>query len=351
MPINYYECFIFAVIMKDNQIQKAKQLIHHASNIIITCHKGPDGDAIGSTMALYFYLKKLDKNAQVIVPNDFPDFLKWIPESDSILIYDKNIEEANRQIEKADLLFSLDYNALHRTGMMQEALEKASGDFIMIDHHQQPDDYAIVTYSDTSICSTCQMVYHFIDALGDLTLIDQNIAQCIYTGIMTDTGSFRFRSTTSTTHRVIANLIDTGIDNAKIHQNVYDSNSYNRLQLLGKSLNNLKVIPELNTAYITLSAKEQRQFNAQKGDTEGVVNYALSLKGIKLAVIFKEDANENLIKMSFRSKGNFSVNEFARTHFNGGGHTNAAGAVSDLPFEDTIAKFISILPTYQKELS
>ncbi len=341
---------IFAIIMKEKDIQKTKSAIQNADNIVITCHKGPDGDAVGSTMALYLYLKKKDKNIQVIVPNNFPDFLKWIPKTDTILIYDENIEEANTHIESADLIFSLDYNALHRTGMMQDALKNATANFIMIDHHQQPDDYAIVTYSDTSICSTCQMVYHFIDYLEDINLIDTDIAQCIYTGIMTDTGSFRFRSTTSTTHRVIANLIDTGIDNAKIHQNVYDSNSYNRLQLLGLSLTNLKVIPELNTAYITLSAKELQKFNAQKGDTEGVVNYALSLKGIKLAVIFKEDANENLIKMSFRSKGNFSVNEFARTHFNGGGHTNAAGAVSDLSFQDTITKFISILPTYKNEL-
>lgn len=195
------------------------------------------------------------------------------------------------------------------------------------------------------------MVYHFIEALDDINMIDADIANCIYTGIMTDTGSFRFRSTTSTTHRVIANLIDLGIDNAKIHQNVYDSNSYNRLQLLGKSLTNLKVIPELNTAYISLSASELEEYNAQKGDTEGVVNYALSLQGIKLAAIFKEDLNSELVKISFRSKGEFSVNEFARTHFNGGGHTNAAGAASNLSLKDTLEKFISILPNYQKELS
>jgi phosphoesterase RecJ-like protein len=221
----------------------------------------------------------------------------------------------------------------------------------MIDHHQKPDEYAEITYSDTSICSTCQMVYHFIETLGDIMTIDKDIANCIYTGIMTDTGSFRFRSTTSTTHRVIANLIDIGIDNAKIHQNVYDSNSYNRLQLLGKSLNNLKVIPELNTAYITLSKDEQNEFNAQKGDTEGVVNYALSLKGIKLAAIFKEDQTSGLIKISFRSKGDFSVNELSRLHFNGGGHTNAAGGASKLSLKDTINKFISILPDYKRDLS
>jgi len=337
--------------MEAKDIKKTKTLLQSSENIVITCHKGPDGDAIGSTLALYLYLKKQEKNVQVIVPDDFPFFLKWLPESEQILLYDANKEESDTLINNADLIFTLDFNALHRTGDMQEILSKASAKFIMIDHHQQPDAYAEVTYSDTSICSTCQMVYHFIDALNDLNSIDTDIANCIYTGIMTDTGSFRFRSTTSTTHRVIANLIDIGIDNAKIHQNVYDSNSYNRLQLLGKSLNNLKVIPELSTAYISLSADEQNEFNAQKGDTEGVVNYALSLQGIKLAAIFKEDQNSSLIKISLRSKGDFSVNEFSRAHFNGGGHTNAAGGASKLTLEETLEKFISILPDYKKELS
>ena len=337
--------------MEAKDIKKTRTLLQSSENIVITCHKGPDGDAIGSSLALYLYLKKKGKKATVIVPDDFPFFLKWLPESEHIILYESNKEAANTIISNADLIFTLDFNALHRTGDMQEVLSNASAKFIMIDHHQQPDDYAEVTYSDTSICSTCQMVYHFIDALEDINTIDTDIANCIYTGIMTDTGSFRFRSTTSTTHRVIANLIDLGIDNAKIHQNVYDSNSYNRLQLLGKSLTNLKVIPELNTAYISLSADEQNEFKAQKGDTEGVVNYALSLQGIKLAAIFKEDQNSKLIKISLRSKGDFSVNEFSRAHFNGGGHTNAAGGASKLTLEETLEKFISILPNYKKELS
>jgi len=337
--------------MEAKDIKKIKTLLQSSENIVITCHKGPDGDAIGSTLALYIYLKKQRKNVKVIVPDDFPFFLKWLPESEHILLYEGNKEESDSIINNADLIFTLDFNALHRTGDMQKILSNATAKFVMIDHHQQPDDYAEVTYSDTSICSTCQMVYHFIEALDDLNRIDTDIANCIYTGIMTDTGSFRFRSTTSTTHRVIANLIDIGIDNAKIHQNVYDSNSYNRLQLLGKSLNNLKIIPELNTAYISLSADEQNEFNAQKGDTEGVVNYALSLQGIKLAAIFKEDQNSKLIKISLRSKGDFSVNEFSRAHFNGGGHTNAAGGASKLSLEETLDKFISILPNYTKELS
>ncbi|NQY29267.1 MAG: bifunctional oligoribonuclease/PAP phosphatase NrnA [Flavobacteriaceae bacterium] len=337
--------------MEAKDIKKTKTLLQSSENIVITCHKGPDGDAIGSSLALYLYLKKQGKSVTVIVPDDFPFFLKWLPESEHIILYDADKDAANTIINKADLIFTLDFNALHRTGDMLEVLSNASAKFIMIDHHQQPDDYAEVTYSDTTICSTCQMVYHFIDALGDINTIDTDIANCIYTGIMTDTGSFRFRSTTSTTHRVIANLIDLGIDNAKIHQNVYDSNSYNRLQLLGKSLTNLKVIPELNTAYISLSAEEQNDFNAQKGDTEGVVNYALSLQGIKLAAIFKEDQNSGLIKISLRSKGDFSVNEFSRAHFNGGGHTNAAGGASTLSLKETLDKFISILPDYKKELS
>ncbi len=337
--------------MQKKDITKAITLIQKAQNVVITCHKGPDGDAIGSSLALYLYLKKNIDNVSIVVPDDFPSFLKWMPGTDHIICYDTETDKAHQLIQQADLIFSLDYNSLHRTGEMSEALTEATASFIMIDHHQQPDNFATVTYSDTSICSTCEMVYHFINALGDFNLIDSDIASCIYTGIMTDTGSFRFKSTTSTTHRVIAKLIDIGVDNARIHQNVYDSNTYNRLQLLGKALNNLKVIPELNTAYISLSAKELKEFDAQKGDTEGVVNYALSLQGIKLAAIFKEDDIANIVKMSFRSKGNFSVNEFARTHFNGGGHINAAGAVSMLSLKDTLEKFITILPNYQNELS
>ena len=337
--------------MQKTDITKTNKLLQSSKNVVITCHKGPDGDAIGSSLALYLYLKKHHKNVSVIVPDDFPYFLKWLPENEDILCYDTKKEDSDKLINDANLIFSLDYNSLSRTGDMATILKSSEAKFIMIDHHQQPDEYAEVTYSDTTICSTCQMVYHFIESLGDLQLIDKSIANCIYTGIMTDTGSFRFRSTTSTTHRVIANLIDIGIDNSKIHQNVYDSNSYNRLQLLGKSLTNLKVITELNTAYISLSAAELEKYNAQKGDTEGVVNYALSLQGIKLAAIFKEDLNSGLVKISFRSKGDFSVNEFARTHFNGGGHTNAAGAASNLPLKDTLDKFISILPNYQKELN
>ncbi len=232
---------------------------------------------------------------------------------------------------------------------MQNTLEKYPNDFAMIDHHQQPDDVTYM-YSDTKICSTCQMVYQFIEMNNDVDLIDKEIATCLYTGIMTDTGSFRFRSTTSKTHRIIADLIDKGAENDRIHNNVYDANSYNRLLLLGKALSNLQILPAYKTAYITLTDEEKKRFDFQKGDTEGIVNYALSLKGIVFAAIFIEDSEQNLVKISFRSKGKFSVNQFARNHFEGGGHDNAAGGKSEIPMAETVTKFSDLLNQYQTEL-
>ena len=195
------------------------------------------------------------------------------------------------------------------------------------------------------------MVYNFIEMLGDLDNISPSIATCLYVGIMTDTGSFRFHSTTSRTHQVVGTLINKGADNTQIHNDIYDTNSYSRLQLLGRAMSNLKLIPELKTAYITLSQADLDEFNFKKGDTEGFVNYALSLKGIIFAAIFIESKQDNIIKISLRSKGPFSVNEFSRAHFHGGGHTNAAGGRSDADMKSTIDNFISILPQYKQDLS
>jgi len=232
---------------------------------------------------------------------------------------------------------------------MQNTLESYQKDFVLIDHHQQPDTFTYM-YSDVEMCSTCQMVYHFIEKMGDLNLIDSEISTCLYTGIMTDTGSFRFRSTTSLTHRVIADLIDKGAENHKIHSDVYDSSSYGRLQLLGQALSNLKVQSAYKTAYITLTQEEKIANNFKKGDTEGIVNYALSIQGVVMAAIFIEDKEQGIIKISFRSKGTFSVNQFARENFNGGGHDNAAGGKSDLSMEDTINKFNQLLPKNKEGL-
>lgn len=337
--------------MTNNDIKEIKQLLSDPKRIAIIPHKNPDGDAIGSTLGLYHYLRSKGHDALVISPNDYPNFLKWIPGEDSVLKHDQDEERANDFINTADLIFTLDFNDLNRTGAMKPVLSMAEGLLILIDHHQQPENYAKYVYSDVSMCSTAEMVYHFLEMLEDTRSIDETIATCLYVGIMTDTGSFRYSSTTSTTHRVVADLIDKGADNARIHNNVYNTNSYNKLQLLGQSLQNLKVIPELKTAYISLSQDELDRFNFKKGDTEGVVNYALSLDDIELGAIFIENLQEKIVKISFRSSGAFDVNTFARDHFSGGGHVNAAGGRSELNLKETIDKFIGVLPEYIKALN
>lgn len=337
--------------MNDRDITELKELLESKKNIVITTHKNPDGDAIGSSLALHQYLLDLGHNSTVITPNDYPDFLKWIPLENHILKFENDTQEAIAKINQADLIFTLDFNHLSRSGEMETILAQAKATFVMIDHHQQPDSYAKYTYSDTAMCSTCQMIYHFIEKMNDLNKITSEIATCIYVGIMTDTGSFRFRSTTSTTHRVVADLIDRGADNTYIHESIYDTNTISRLRLKGIALNNLVVLPEYHTAYISLSQDELDQNNFKKGDTEGFVNLGLSISGIKFAAIFIENKGEGIIKISLRSKGDFSVNEFSRQHFEGGGHFNAAGGKSNLSLSDTIEKFISILPSYKNALN
>jgi len=338
--------------MTEAQIIEIKKLLATPQNIVIIPHRNPDGDAIGSSLALYHYLKKMHY-VTVVAPNDYPEFLKWMPSSNGVKLFDKQNKQSKRALEGALIVFLLDFNALHRIGDdMQKTVQQFKGTFIMIDHHQEPDtSITDFIYSDTSICSTAQMVYHFLEMLGDIDAVNRDIASCLYAGIMTDTGSFRFPSTTSTTHRIIADLIDKGANNAQIHNNIYDVNSYGRLQLLGRALSNLKIEEKYRTAYITLSQVELNEFNFQKGDTEGVVNYALSLKGIIFAAIFIEDVEQKIIKMSLRSKGKFSVNKFARAHYNGGGHDNAAGGRSEMTLEETAANFVSLLPNYTEELS
>tara|TARA_R110001583_G_scaffold412_2_gene3807 strand:- start:49896 stop:50927 length:1032 start_codon:yes stop_codon:yes gene_type:complete len=333
------------------EIKEIEVLLSTPKNVVIVPHRNPDGDAIGASLAIYHYLINKGHNATVVAPNDYPDFLKWLPGSKETYKFDMQNRQSKSALDEASIVFLLDFNALHRVGSdMQNSLEAYDGTFIMIDHHQQPDDVATYLFSDTSICSTCQMVYHFLEKLDAINSINAEIASCLYTGIMTDTGSFRFPSTTSTTHRIIADLIDKGAENAKIHNNVYDTNSYGKLQLLGRALSNLVVIEDLKTAYITLSQQELNEFNYQKGDTEGVVNYALSLEGVIFAAIFIEDVDQQIIKISLRSKGSFSVNKFSREHFDGGGHDNAAGGKSEISLEETISKFLSVLPNYQSAL-
>lgn len=337
--------------MNRSDIKEIKELLSTPKNVVIVPHKNPDGDAIGACLAMYHYLDKKGHKATVVSPNDYPNFLKWLPGSKNALKFDMQNRQSKKAIAEASIIFLLDFNALNRVGDdMENTLKEFKGIFMMIDHHQQPEDIAKYLFSDTSVCSTCQMLYHFLEKLNDVEAINEDIATCIYTGIMTDTGSFRFPSTTSTTHKIIADLIDKGADNAKIYNHVYDTNSYARLQLLGRALTNMVVIDKLKTAYITLSQVELDEFDYQKGDTEGVVNYALSLENIIFAAIFIEDIEQKIIKISFRSKGSFSVNKFAREHFDGGGHDNAAGGKSKIALDATVSKFLKLLPAYQNEL-
>jgi len=337
--------------MRKNTIDRLKGQLNKNSKVSIIGHKNPDGDALGSTLGLHLFMKELGITSQVIMPNSSPDFLAWLPSIDTILCYDNDKAQCEEELDNSDFVFTLDFNHLDRTGSLGDHLQKLNTNFVMIDHHQQPADYAPYMLSDTSIASTCELVHEYITTQYPETKLTADIASCLYTGIMTDTGSFRFPSTTSKTHRIIADLIDAGANNSEIHQNTFDNNAESRLHLLGRALQNLKVLKDLSTAYISLSQDDLNQYGFKKGDTEGFVNYALSLKGIKFAVIFIENKAENIIKISFRSIGDFDVNTFARNHYNGGGHNNAAGGKSDLDLNTTLEKFEETLNNYRKELS
>jgi phosphoesterase RecJ-like protein len=334
--------------MKKEDILAIQQLLAAPKKIAIIPHRSPDGDAMGSTLAMYHFLLKLNHQPTVISPNEFPNFLAWLPSSETVLIYENDRANCTKVLQETEIVFALDFNALHRTGEMEHVLNKLTVPMIMIDHHQKPDTFATYTYSDTIYGSTGEMIYNFISFLDKKELIDKNIATCLYTGIATDSGSFRFPSTTSTTHRIVADLIDIGIENSEIHNLLFDNNSYNRLQLLGRALQNMKVFPEFKTSYISLSQKELDEFHYEKGDTEGIVNYGLTIKGIIFAAIFIEHRDENIIKISFRSQDDFDVNQFARNNFSGGGHINAAGGKSNLTMQETILKFENLLATTKR---
>ena len=337
--------------MNEQQINELKGLLEQPKTIVVVPHRNPDGDAYGSCLALSHHLKYTGHKVTVISPNDAPEFLKWLPGAGDIIIFEEAEAKATEVLNKAELIFTLDFNALHRVGTaMQKQLETLAIPFVMVDHHEQPENYATITYSDSSMSSTSEMVFHLFSKLNALDTIDAPIATCLYTGILTDTGSFKYPSTTSITMRIAADLLSRGIDHTRIHNNLYDTNSFNRLQLLGTALRNLRTVNDTGAAYITLSQAEMSRHNFKKGDTEGFVNYGLSLKGIVLAVIFIEDQKQGIVKISFRSKGKFSVNKFARAHFNGGGHDNAAGGRSELSLKETVNKFLTILPQYKSEL-
>ncbi len=309
----------------------------------IVVHTNPDGDAIGSSLALYGYLKTQGYSmVHVIAPNAYASFLHWMPGSDQIIIAEEEKNKALNIIAGAALLFFLDFNGFGRAGQLEKPLADSRAPKVMIDHHPEPEGGFDVVFSDTAASSTAEMVYGIITALGGEEAVTLDIAQCLYAGIVTDTGSFSYGCNNPRTYEIVARLMEKGVDGAHLHRLIYSTYSVDRMRLLGFCLSEkLEVMEDCRAAYISLTKNELKRFNYQEGDTEGVVNYALSIKGIKLAALFMEQNDH--VKASFRSTGNVDVNQLARTHYHGGGHVNAAGGKSFQGLENTLIEFVALV--------
>jgi bifunctional oligoribonuclease and PAP phosphatase NrnA len=318
-------------------------LADKSQNIVIVSHVNPDGDAVGSSLGFYhFLINDHYENVSIILPGSFPLFLAWMPDSDHFILADQNKEQAIDAIEMADIVFCLDFNDLERTTLLSESLKKVNCNLVLIDHHPNPKDQFDYIFSDIKASSTSELIYEFIVALNKQHLFNLAIAECLYAGIVTDTGSFSYACNHARTYHIIAHFMELGLDGEKIHRQIYDNYSENRIRLLGYCLSsNLRILSQHQTAYIFLSKQDLLDFDYQEGDSEGVVNYGLSIKGIRLAAIFIERNDQ--VKISFRSEGDLNVNILARKYFNGGGHKNASGGSSDDSLKDTIAKFEEIV--------
>ncbi len=337
--------------MNQNWEELESILFGQSKKTIILSHHSPDGDSIGSSLGLYHYLNALGHEVTVISPDPVPAFLHWLPGYDKALNFEVNKNPAFDAITAAELIFCLDFNSPSRMGNMDFAFQRKSKKayIVNIDHHTNPENFAHFQLSDTSASSTAQLIYEFIERLGGKEKIDADLAACLYTGILTDTGSFRFSSTSPKTHRVAAELLTTGIDINQIYQRIYDSYSENRIQLLGFALKDkMKLYPEYCAAIIDLNERELSSFNYKRGDTEGLVNYPLSIAWVKVSALLTE--KDGLIKMSFRSKGNFHVNEVAMNHFEGGGHANAAGGRFIGKMEDAIHQLEKTFSKYKEKI-
>ncbi len=310
----------------------------------IVAHYNPDGDAMGSALGLMHVLRAAGHQAVVVMPNQPPAFLRWMPGAEDLRTPERGKEAAVAAIEQTDLLFCLDFNRQDRVGALEDAL-RAHPFRVLIDHHQSPEDFAAITFSDTRACATCQMVVDIIRALGWEALIGAEAATCLYTGLVTDSGSFRFSSTTPHTMRVAAWLMEQGASFTRVHEAIMDDNRASRMKLLGFTLSErMEVLPEQATVVISLSLEDLKRFDYQPGDTEGFVNYGLSIRGIRLAAFFME--RSDLVKVSLRSKGDLPVDVLVQEHFNGGGHRNAAGGQSHVGLRETVERFKQVLPEF-----
>jgi bifunctional oligoribonuclease and PAP phosphatase NrnA len=314
-------------------------LLQEPKKMVIVMHQKPDADAMGSSLGLYHVMNALGHQVTVISPTNWADWLCWMPGAEGVIDYELNTAKSNEILTDADWIFCLDFNVLHRTRKMAEPIAKAPGIRILIDHHQQPQKEVFAFgISDTSKSSASEMVFDFIESAALGNRINQAVAECLYAGVMTDTGSFRFSSASASVHRMVAILKDTGFDHSLVHENLFDNFLENRVRFIGHALvNRMEVLYEYNTAIISIPWKDLVKYQIRTGDTEGLVNYPLTIKGIKFAALIIDRDEE--IKCSFRSKGGFDVNQFARTYFEGGGHRNAAGGRSSETLEQTIQRF------------
>ena len=337
--------------MNYNNYKGIQETIFSANKIVLSTHTSPDGDTLGSALGLYHFLKSKDINVQVVCPNKSPDYLAWMPQNNLITSYESDPDGFKAVVRDADLIVHIDYNAFHRTGDEVAKVFQNLSDIahIMIDHHPNPANGFKAYVSDTSACSTAQLVYQFTQFVNPNTILSKEAAICLYVGLITDTGSFNYGMTDEEPYLMAANLVKSGIDDRLIHEKVYSNNTLDRLKLLGFALSEKLVVNTAQKwAYISLSRNDLEKYNYQPGDTEGIVNYALSINGILAAVLLTE--KEDKIRMSFRSKGDFAVNAIAREHFGGGGHLNAAGGNSEYSLEITIKNLKKRMSAYKNEL-
>ena len=335
-------------VISQANIDHVEKWFERADKIVIVSHVSPDGDAIGSSLGLWHFLNSQDKNVHVIVPNAFPDFLKWMPGAKEVIQYNRYKEFADKLIMEADVICCLDFNVLSRIDEMEEIVRVSPGRKMIVDHHLYPGDFARIVISHPQISSTSELVFRLICQLGNFSDITKEAAECIYTGMMTDTGGFTYNSNDREIYLIIGELLSKGIDKDEIYRNVFNTHSEGRLRLMGYVLyEKMQVFPQFNAALITLTREEQKKFQYKKGDTEGFVNMPLSMKGICFSVFLREDTEKDMIKVSLRSVGTFPCNEVAAEFFGGGGHLNASGGEFYGPMEDAVALFKQALVKYE----
>ena len=335
-------------VISQANIDHVEKWFEKADKLVIVSHVSPDGDAIGSSLGLYHFLLSQDKTVHVIVPNAFPDFLKWMPGAKDIIQYNRYKEFADKLINEADVLCVLDLNALSRLDDMQDVVRNSPARKLLVDHHLYPEDFARITISHPHISSTSELVFRLICQLGNFSDISKEGAECIYTGMMTDTGAFTYNSNDREIYLIIGELLSKGIDKDEIYRNVYNNNSESRLRLQGYVLcDKMQIFPEFRAALITLSREEQKRFHYMKGDTEGLVNIPLSIKDICFSVFLREDTEKDMIKISLRSVGTFPCNQVATEFFNGGGHLNASGGEYYGTLEEAVELYKQALVKYE----